>query len=155
MKCKIGFLEAPQTQEPGKGQERGAKVGGGQPGGMQAALRVSGAARVVGPAQLLKTRSLPQNLSVQKHHQAEKVGTQRSWQLRLNRVQVPIFKGMYFLGPRVHSSGPQCFARICLVHSEPSNRRVSDLLCDLQLPQHQIPAVDLLPWKASLPASSF
>jgi hypothetical protein len=70
---------------------------------------------VAGPAQLLETRILPQNISVRKHRQAEKAGNQRRRQLRMNRAQVPIFTGMYFLGPGVHSSGLPCFARIHLV----------------------------------------
>lgn len=76
-------------------------------------FKFSVAARVVGPAQFLETRILPQNtVLLEKSLQAEKAENQRSQQIRLNGAQVPIFKGMYFLGPRVHSSSLPSFARI-------------------------------------------
>lgn len=74
---------------------------------------------MAGPAQFLETRILPQNLFLLENlSKQKKLKNQRSQQIRLNRAQVPIFKGMHFLGPRVYSSSLGSFARIYWVEGQ-------------------------------------
>lgn len=72
----------------------------------------------------------------------------------MNRAQVPIFTGMYFLGPRVHSSGLWCFAGDLSSPSPATEESVIGNMIMRELtyssPNSRTLAVDLLHWKAIL-----